>query len=127
MDAPRRHTAGPEAPRRIRALGGGAARIPVIGVSGRSSGDEAARAQAAGMSGFVTKPISPNALNGYLATIAAGGVYLFVLPPPVPGPHDLRRPRKRRGRARQSARGPTPVCLRLYSPMTALSCFSQPP
>jgi CheY-like chemotaxis protein len=63
---------GIEATRRIRALGGGAARIPVIGVSGRSSGDEAARAQAAGMSGFVTKPISPNALNAYLAAIAAG-------------------------------------------------------
>jgi CheY-like chemotaxis protein len=63
---------GIEATRRIRALGGAAARIPVIGVSGRSSGDEEARAQAAGMSGFVTKPISPNALNGYLATIAAG-------------------------------------------------------
>ena len=62
---------GIEATRRIRALGGGAARIPVIGVSGRSSGDEAARAQAAGMSGFVTKPISPNALNAYLAAIAA--------------------------------------------------------
>jgi CheY-like chemotaxis protein len=44
----------------------------VIGVSGRGSGDEAARAQAAGMSGFVTKPISPNALNAYLAAIAAG-------------------------------------------------------
>ncbi len=62
---------GIEATRRIRALGGGAARIPVIGVSGRSSTDEEARAHAAGMSGFVTKPISPNALNAYLAAIAA--------------------------------------------------------
>jgi CheY-like chemotaxis protein len=63
---------GIEATRRIRALGGAAARIPVIGVSGRSSGDEEARAHAAGMSGFVTKPISPIALNAYLAAIAAG-------------------------------------------------------
>jgi CheY-like chemotaxis protein/nitrogen-specific signal transduction histidine kinase len=61
---------GLEATRRIRALGGAAARIPVIAVSGRSSADEEAHAHAAGVSGYVTKPISPSALNAYLAALA---------------------------------------------------------
>jgi CheY-like chemotaxis protein/nitrogen-specific signal transduction histidine kinase len=63
---------GLEATRRIRALGGGAARIPVIGVSGRSSTEEEARAHAAGMSGYLAKPISPSKLNTYLSALAAG-------------------------------------------------------
>jgi CheY-like chemotaxis protein len=63
---------GLEATRRIRALGGAAGRIPVIGVSGRSSPEEEARAHAAGMSGYLTKPISPSKLNGYLSALAAG-------------------------------------------------------
>jgi CheY-like chemotaxis protein len=62
---------GLEATRRIRALGGGAARIPVIGVSGRSSTEEEARAHAAGMSGYLAKPISPSKLNTYLSALAA--------------------------------------------------------
>ena len=62
---------GLEATRRIRALGGTAARIPVIGVSGRSSTEEEARAHAAGMSGYLAKPISPTRLNTYLSALAA--------------------------------------------------------
>jgi CheY-like chemotaxis protein len=62
---------GLEATRRIRALGGAAARIPVIGVSGRSSTEEEARAHAAGMSGYLAKPISPSKLNTYLSALAA--------------------------------------------------------
>ncbi|HEY2137376.1 MAG TPA: ATP-binding protein [Xanthobacteraceae bacterium] len=62
---------GIEATRRIRALRGAVSRIPVIGVSGRSSTEEEARAHAAGMSGYVAKPISPSALNVYLAALAA--------------------------------------------------------
>ena len=62
---------GLEATRRIRALGGSAARIPVIGVSGRSSTEEEARAHAAGMSGYLAKPISPSKLNTYLSALAA--------------------------------------------------------
>jgi CheY-like chemotaxis protein/nitrogen-specific signal transduction histidine kinase len=62
---------GLEATRRIRALGGTAARIPVIGVSGRSSTEEEARAHAAGMSGYLAKPISPSKLNTYLSALAA--------------------------------------------------------
>jgi len=62
---------GLEATRRIRALGGAVARIPVIGVSGRSSTEEEARAHAAGMSGYLAKPISPSKLNTYLSALAA--------------------------------------------------------
>jgi two-component system, sensor histidine kinase len=62
---------GLEATRRIRALGGAASRIPVIGVSGRSSTDEEAHAHAAGMNGYLTKPISPSKLNTYLSALAA--------------------------------------------------------
>ncbi len=61
---------GIEATRRIRALAGAAGRIPVIGVSGRSSTEEEARALAAGMTGYLTKPISPSTLNTYLSTVA---------------------------------------------------------
>ena len=61
---------GLEATRRIRALGGGTGRIPVIAVSGRSSPGEETRAQAAGMNGYVTKPISPSKLTAYLRALA---------------------------------------------------------
>ena len=62
---------GIEATRRIRALSGAAARIPVIAVSGRSSTEEEARAHAAGVNGYLTKPISPSKLNTYLSALAA--------------------------------------------------------
>jgi CheY-like chemotaxis protein/nitrogen-specific signal transduction histidine kinase len=51
---------GLEATRRIRAQAG--TRIAVIGVSGRGSADEEARARAAGMDDYLTKPLSPSAL-----------------------------------------------------------------
>jgi CheY-like chemotaxis protein len=53
---------GLEAVRRIRALPGAAGRTPVIGLSGHTArtGEKAARA--AGMNGFLTKPVSPAAL-----------------------------------------------------------------
>jgi two-component system, sensor histidine kinase len=58
---------GLEATRRIRALSGAAAAIPVVGISGRSqSGDEAA-ARAAGMNGYLRKPVSPSALAAAIA------------------------------------------------------------
>jgi CheY-like chemotaxis protein len=62
---------GVEATRRIRALAGSAGRTPVIGVSGRSSTEEEARALAAGVNGYITKPISPSTLNTYLSALAA--------------------------------------------------------
>jgi CheY-like chemotaxis protein len=55
---------GIEATRRIRALG---KRVAVIGVSGRASAPEEARAREAGMDGYLSKPLSPSALARALA------------------------------------------------------------
>jgi CheY-like chemotaxis protein len=41
--------------------------VRVIGVSGRSSPEEAARARAAGMDDYLPKPLSPSALARVLA------------------------------------------------------------
>jgi CheY-like chemotaxis protein len=51
---------GLEATRRIRARIGSDVRV--IGVSGRSSPEEAARARLAGMDDYLSKPLSPSAL-----------------------------------------------------------------
>src|SRR5215470_8272569 len=51
---------GLEATRRIRARVGSAMRV--IGVSGRGSPEEAARARSAGMDDYLPKPLSPSAL-----------------------------------------------------------------
>ena len=53
---------GLEATRRIRALPGEAGRIPIVGISGRSSEDDKQNACAAGMTDYLTKPVSPAAL-----------------------------------------------------------------
>jgi two-component system, sensor histidine kinase len=60
---------GLEATRRIRALGGAAGRIPIVGISGRATpGDEAA-ARAAGMDRYLRKPVSPGALSEAFAAV----------------------------------------------------------
>lgn len=51
---------GIEAIRRVRALAGPHGRIAIIGISGRTEDEEAARA--AGADAFLTKPVSPRAL-----------------------------------------------------------------
>ena len=56
---------GLEATRRIRARIGSAVRV--IGVSGRSSDEQAARARAAGMDDYLPKPLSPSALARVLS------------------------------------------------------------
>ena len=56
---------GLEATRRIRARIGPAVRV--IGVSGRSSDEQAARARAAGMDAYLPKPVSPSALARVLS------------------------------------------------------------
>jgi CheY-like chemotaxis protein len=58
---------GIEATRRIRALPGAAAATPVVGVSGRSEAGDEAAARAAGMNGYLRKPISPSALAAAIA------------------------------------------------------------
>jgi two-component system, sensor histidine kinase len=60
---------GLEATRRIRALDA-AARIPIVGISGRTEvGDEQA-ARAAGMDFYLHKPLSPGALSEALAAVS---------------------------------------------------------
>jgi CheY-like chemotaxis protein/nitrogen-specific signal transduction histidine kinase len=61
---------GVEATRRIRALDGAAGRVPIIGVSGRAGAAEEAAGCAAGMDGYLTKPLSPSALTKALASVA---------------------------------------------------------
>ena len=53
---------GVEATRRIRALPPPAGSIPIIGVSGRTEGNDADAARAAGMDDYLRKPASPAAL-----------------------------------------------------------------
>jgi two-component system, sensor histidine kinase len=65
---------GFEATRRIRALPGAAAKIPVIGISGRTSPADADAARAAGMDAYLTKPVSPRVLAEALAGVAGEGV-----------------------------------------------------
>jgi len=62
---------GLEATRRIRALPGKAAQVPVIGISGRSASGEEAAARAAGMNFYFVKPVNPGKLAQALAVIAA--------------------------------------------------------
>lgn len=62
---------GCEATRRIRALPGKAAAIPVIAISGHDDGTRAAAARAAGMNFYLTKPISPSKLAEVLAVLSS--------------------------------------------------------
>src|SRR5262249_24522679 len=57
---------GVEATRRIRALPGRSGRVPIVGVSGRANAAD----EAAGMDGYLPKPLSPSALTQVLASVA---------------------------------------------------------
>jgi CheY-like chemotaxis protein len=61
---------GVEATRRIRALPGRSGRVPIVGVSGRANAADEAAGRAAGMDGYLTKPLSPSALTQVLASVA---------------------------------------------------------
>jgi CheY-like chemotaxis protein/nitrogen-specific signal transduction histidine kinase len=58
---------GLEATRRIRALDTPARDIAIIGISGRANAGDEAAARAAGMNGYLAKPIGPGALAQLLA------------------------------------------------------------
>jgi CheY-like chemotaxis protein len=58
---------GLEATRRIRALGGAAAQVPIIGISGRTEPGSIEAARSAGMNAYLAKPVSPAALLQALA------------------------------------------------------------
>ena len=60
---------GVEATRRIRALAGPANRVPIVGVSGRANAVDEAAGRAAGMDGYLTKPLSPSALTQVLGSL----------------------------------------------------------
>jgi signal transduction histidine kinase/CheY-like chemotaxis protein len=54
---------GLEATRRIRALGGGAGKIPVIALTANAFPEDRANCRAAGMNGFVVKPVDRRRLD----------------------------------------------------------------
>lgn len=62
---------GIEATQRIRALPGNAGKTPVIGISGHSERGDEQTARAAGMNGYLVKPVSPGKLAQTLASLAA--------------------------------------------------------
>jgi CheY-like chemotaxis protein/two-component sensor histidine kinase len=62
---------GLDATRRIRALAGAAGRTPIIGISGRSEAGDEDAARAAGMDGYLRKPLSPSALSAALAAVVS--------------------------------------------------------
>jgi CheY-like chemotaxis protein len=57
---------GIEATRRIRTLPGSEAKVPIVGISGRATACDEAKGRAAGMTGYITKPLSPSALTAAL-------------------------------------------------------------
>jgi CheY-like chemotaxis protein len=63
---------GLEATRRIRALDGPANKIPIIGISGRVNANDKATGKAAGMDGYMAKPLSPRVLAELLDALAPG-------------------------------------------------------
>jgi CheY-like chemotaxis protein len=63
---------GRETTRRLRAGGGPNATVPVIAVTADTSPDDIAACMAAGMTHFVSKPLTPATLLGALQQVLAG-------------------------------------------------------
>jgi two-component system, sensor histidine kinase len=70
MDVMLGGTNGIEATRAIRALPSSFRSVPIIGISGRAAPGDEAKGRAAGMNGYVTKPISPGMLATAIADVA---------------------------------------------------------
>jgi two-component system, sensor histidine kinase len=64
---------GLEATRKIRSLDLPARGVAVVGISGRGNAADEAAARAAGMNGYLVKPISPAALTRQLSSVLARG------------------------------------------------------
>ena len=62
---------GLEATRRIRALDRPAGGVVLVGIAGRANAADEAAGRAAGMDGYLVKPISPAALSRLLASLSA--------------------------------------------------------
>jgi CheY-like chemotaxis protein/nitrogen-specific signal transduction histidine kinase len=62
---------GLEATRRIRVLPGDEARVPIVGISGRASEADKRSARDAGMTDYLTKPVSAAAVAGVVGRVAA--------------------------------------------------------
>jgi two-component system, sensor histidine kinase len=62
---------GFEATRRIRALDGPPGCIPIVGITGRASATDEATGRAAGMNGYLAKPLSPSVLAQVLGTLTS--------------------------------------------------------
>ncbi|WP_337877918.1 PAS domain-containing protein [Caldimonas sp.] len=83
---------GFEATRRIRALPGPAARLPIVAMTAHAMSGDRERSLAAGMNEHLTKPIDSAALRHTLArlrhslTDAAAGAAAAPSPPPTPAP-----------------------------------------
>jgi CheY-like chemotaxis protein len=60
---------GLEATRRIRAAGGATGATPIIGITGRSEAGDEEAARAAGMNGYLRKPVSPSTLSEAIAAV----------------------------------------------------------
>ncbi|WP_144404353.1 response regulator [Belnapia sp. F-4-1] len=71
MDVQMQPLDGMETTRRLRALGGAAARLPVIALTGSVDPAEQAACRAAGMDGHLSKPIERTALLAELARVTA--------------------------------------------------------
>jgi len=71
MDVLLAGTDGIEATRAIRALPAPRGRVPIVGISGRAASDDETKGRAAGMDGYVTKPVSPRLLAEVIAAVTA--------------------------------------------------------
>ncbi len=60
---------GTEATRRIRALEGPAGRVAIVGVAGRADVADEAAGRAAGMNGYLAKPLGPGVLSQVLGSL----------------------------------------------------------
>jgi signal transduction histidine kinase/DNA-binding NarL/FixJ family response regulator len=75
---------GMEATRRIRALPGPQARLPIVALTAQAFADQIQACREAGMDGHVAKPITREALCGAIDRATAPGAR--PAPPPGPGP-----------------------------------------